>query len=438
MASALISPGVSSGFDYARHRDHVNRGVIVRRQRSRVTPSNGGTVWSYSNGNQTIDYLFPTAGFADLASTWVGLELSFAAGTTTGISLSQPGLSSLIDEVELLTTGGSSIYVTRDAPTILGMLMRGHTPDYLQGKANSAGMGSVAQRQADAAGTSNIRLGFDLAMTPLFNGDLHPPLFAQGLLLRIRLRRDASALVSVTGTDATYTVRNARLNVDIMFMNQQLTDSVGAVLEQGGAIRAVVDVFEILQKSISTSDANVNVEVSKYVSDLFTLFCAFVPTSSINVMTADEFDAAEFPNLNTAQVVVGPDVFPNQAADLAGNGFEGLQLLRQCTQRLHSPVSAQYDVGKNYTLFNGGSGRQYVLAIPMFKDMNASVGGGYRTDNPNEPMILQLRMSSAPTVAYTMYVMAHYRGFLVWRAGSLQLITSGLREEIGRDDVASS
>ena len=177
MASALVSPGVAGGFGYARVAQHANRGAIVRRQRSRVTPSNGGTLWSFTNGNQTIDYLFPTAGFADIASTWIGAEISFTAGTTTGLALSNPGLASVIDQIELLTTGGSSIYTTRDYAVILGMLLRGHTADYLQGKGNSMGQGSVAQRQADAAGSANIRFGFDLSAFPLFNGDLHPPTF---------------------------------------------------------------------------------------------------------------------------------------------------------------------------------------------------------------------------------------------------------------------
>lgn len=429
-AAELVSPGVASGFDYARHREHMNRGAIVRRQRSRVTPSNGGTVWSFTNGNQMIDYLFPTAGFADLSSTWLGVELDFTAGETTGLCLSAPGAASLIDSVTLLTTGGSAIYTTRDYPTIVGMLMRGHTPEFLEGKANTMGMGSVAQRQTDAAGSNRIRLNFDLMGTPLFNGDLHPPLFAQGLMIRILLRRDSSALFAVTGSDASYTIRNARLNVDIMFMNEQMTNSVAGVLEDGGAIRAVVDVFEVLQKSISTADNNLNVEISKYCSDLFTVFGIFVPTANINVMNQDEFDSSEFPNMDFAQLVVGPDVFPNQATDLTGNGFEGLMLLRQCTQRLQSPVSALMDIGKNFTTFNSGSGRQFMLAMPMFKDLNASVGGGYRTDNPNEPMILQLRMSAPPAVAYTLYAMAHYRGLLVWRAGSLQLITSGIEDEV--------
>lgn len=435
MASALVSPGVSGGFSYARHSMHANRGAIVRRQRTRVTPSNGGTVWQYSNGNQTIDYLFPTSGFADIASTWMGAEFSVSAGSTTGVALSQPGLASLIEEVELLTTGGSSIYVTRDYPTILGMLIRAHRPDYITGKANTMGQGSVAQRQADASAPSSIRLQFDLSGTPLFNGDLHPPMFAQGLLFRVRLRRDPSALVSFSGTDATYSLQNARLNVDIMYMNEQMTNALGGVLEDGGAIRAVVDVFEILQKSISVNDANINLEISKYVSDLFAVHGVFVPTANLNTMTKDEFDSAYYPDMNTSQIVVGPDVFPNQAADVSGNGFEALQLVRQCYARLHSPESALMDEGKNYTTFNGGSGNQFMLAIPMFKDMNASVGGGYRTDNPNEPMILQLRMQQAPPVATTFFSMPHYRGLLVWRAGSLQLVISGIEDELGRDEA---
>jgi len=436
MSSALVSPGVKGGFGYSRHQQHANRGAIVRRQRSRVTPSNGGSVWSYTNGNQTIDYMFPTAGFADIASTWVGAEISFSAGETAGLSLSNVGLASIIDEIELLTTGGSSIYVTRDYPTILGMLIRAHTSDYLANKGNSMGQGSVAQRQADAAGTANIRMQFDLSGTPLFNSDLHPPLFAQGLMLRVRLRRDASALVAYSGSDASYTVRNARLNVDIMFMNEQMTNALGGVLEDGGAVRSVCDVFEILQKSVGTADANLNLEISKYVSDLFGVMGVFVPTANINNQNADEYDSSYYPNMTTAQIVVGPDVFPNQAADTSLNGFEALQLLRQSMQRLQSPVSAVLDSGKAFTTFNGGSGAQFVLAIPMFKDMMASVGGGYRTDNPNEPMILQLRMSSAPPVASTFYAMPHYRGLLVWRAGSLQLITSGIEDELARDEAS--
>lgn len=436
MASALVSPGVSDGFGYSRHQQHANRGAIVRRQRSRVTPSNGGSVWAYSNGNQVIDYMFPTSGFCDIESTWVGAQINFTAGTTTGLALSNAGLASIIDEIELLTTGGSSIYTTRDYPTILGMIMRTHEPAFLTGKGTSMGYGSLAQRQADAAGTANIRFGFDLSGTPLFNGDLHLPMFAQGLMLRVRLRRDPSALVAVTGSDATYELRNARLNVDIMFMNEQMTNALAGVLEDGGAVRAVVDVFEILQKSIGVADQNINLEISKYVSDLFSMMGIFVPTANINNQNADEFDSAYYPSLTTSQVVVGPDVFPNQAADTSNEGFEGLQLLRQCTGRMHSPVSAVMDVGKAYTTFNGGSGAQFVLAIPMFKDMKASVGGGYRTDNPNEPIILQLRMSSPPPVASTFYAMPHYRGLLVWRAGSIQLIVSGIEDELGRDDAA--
>lgn len=435
MASALVSPGVSGGFAYARHQAHANRGAIVRRQRSRVTPSNGGTVWSFANGNQTIDYLFPTAGFADIASTWVGAEISFTAGATTGLALSNTGLASIIDEIELLTTGGSSIYVTREYSTILGMLIRGHSPQYLQGKGNSMGQGSLAQRQDDAAGTANIRFGFDLSATPLFSADLHPPLFAQGLLLRVRLQRDARALVAFSGTDGSYTLRNARLNVDIMFMNEQMTNALGGVLEDGGAIRAVVDVFEIVQKSIGVADANINLEISKYVSDLFSVFGLFVPTASINNQAIDEFDGSYFPTLTTAQLVVGPDVFPNQAVDGANGAFEALQLLRQSMQRLHSPISAVLDSDKAFTTFNGNSGAQFMLAIPMFKDMNASVGGGYRTDNPNEPMILQLRLGAVPPVVTTFYALPHYRGLLVWRAGSLQLIVSGIEDELGRDEA---
>lgn len=435
-AAAVVSPGVSGGFGYTRHQQHANRGAIVRRQRSRVTPSNGGSVWSYTNGNKTIDYLFPTSGFADIASTWIGAQINFTPGSTTGLALANVGLAAVIEEIELLTTGGSSIYTTRDYATILGMLIRGHEPEYLTGKANSMGMGSLAQRQADAAGTANIRFAFDLSGTPLFNGDLHPPLFAQGLMVRIRLNRDSKALYAVSGSDASYELRNARLNVDILFMNEQLTNALAGVLEDGGAIRAVVDVFEILQKSIGTGDQNINLEISKYVSDLFGIMGVFVPQANINNQNKDEFDSAYYPDLLTGQIVVGPDVFPNQALDSSAEGFEAHQLLRQSMMRLHAPVSAVMDVGKAYTTFNGGSGAQFMLAIPMAKDMLASVGGGYRTDNPNEPMILQLRMDAAPPVATTFYSMPHYRGLLVWRAGSLQLIVSGIEDELGRDEAA--
>ena len=149
--------------------------------------------------------------------------------------------------------------------------------EYIQGKGQQLGLGSLAQRQAVAAAANSaanaVSLQIDLSSIPIMAGDVHAPLFAQGLVIQVELAPYAQALVTSTGTGASYSVVNPRMRSRVLSLHQDYNKAVTSKLYSGRSLLSYArQLYVQFYDQLSTSALSQFVPLSFPVSDLHGYF----------------------------------------------------------------------------------------------------------------------------------------------------------------------
>ena len=437
-ASSILAPArVVDGMSWKRVMDHENRGVVQRADWLSTRALGGSTVFNPVN-QRIFQIPLPTYGYLDTANSYLMIDIYFTTGGATGLALGAAGAGSIVSSLTLLNSGGTPLLKVDNVNHQIALKIAAERLEYIQGKGQQLGLGSLAQRQAVAAAANSaanaVSLQIDLSSVPIMAGDVHAPLFAQGLVIQVELAPYAQALVTSTGTGASYSVVNPRMRSRVLSLHQDYNKAVTSKLYSGRSLLSYArQLYVQFYDQLSTSALSQFVPLSFPVSDLHGYFFRAIRTADVNVMTSDEFSDFFFPLLSTHQGKWGTDLFPPEAVDSSRGGIDALRLTQALFGRMDGAEdSVAFEEGNDFTNFYGGLGRNFIGAVPMYRNATASFGGGYVTDNPQAPAELDVTLSGALSSSTRLIIYYVYNVLMQWTGASFTVISTGVQAQLNK------
>lgn len=418
-------PRSAAGLDFSQVQQNA-----IEDERAYVTiqPVSGAGNFT-ATGNNTITIPLPKdQRYLDMRASSLTAAVSIDAGTSTNPALSCLGASSCIRRITLRVVGGGEVLRVDFYNRVLAQLHKFYADQWLQTAGLKFGKGPLTRRQKDAAVTGGLRMEFDLMAFGIVTNVHYVPLWLADLEWEIELEQDSQALVTDSGTDASYTLSNIILNCELVRANPAFDAAIRNQVAAGVPVSLPVELYRYIPATFDSSAGrgiSVQRNISVFVQQFLSYMCYFTLTSAYNSMTTDQFDSFADPALKDYQVQIGSRYYPRQPIDCQKGNGQALIALHNAAFKRQDPIGALVD-SENFDLIRGdGSEFQIIQALGQARDAHLGAGVNTKVPSANSIVLLnQLSSSSnpaAPEAEYRMNQIAHYAGMIQFSLGAAAL-----------------
>lgn len=419
-------PRSAMGLDFSQVQQNA-----IEDERAYVTvqPISGAGEFTRS-GNNTITIPLPKdQRYLDMRASSLTALVKTVANSSVNPSMSVLGAASCVRRIALRQVGGGEVLRVDFYNRIAASLVHLHADQWLKGVGRHYGMGSLTQRQTDAARAGGKVMEVYLEAFGIVTGIHYIPLWLADLEIEIELEDNVQAMVSNSGSDHSYSWSNVTLNCELVRANPAFDAGIRNQVGAGIPVSLPVDLYRYIPATFdSSSGRGVSVQrnISVYVQQFLAYMCYWTLSSAYNSATTDQFDSFADPVLSDYQVQIGSRYYPRQPIDCRNGNTQALLGLHIAAFKRKDPLSALVDGDDYSTLFNG-DGSQFQLIQALGQARDAHLGAGVNTKNPSANSIVLLNQSSsssdpaAPEAEYRMNQIAHYAGVIQFGLGSAAL-----------------
>lgn len=425
-AAEAPEPRSAMGLDFSMVQQNA-----IEDERAYVTvqPISGAGSFTRS-GNNTITIPLPKdQRYLDMRASSLTALHKVTQNSAVNASLSVLGLASGIRRIALRQVGGGEIMRIDFYNRVAAQLLKFHANQWIGSAGRKFGMGSLTQRQVDAARSGGKVMEAYLAAFGIVTGVHYVPLWLADLEIEIELEDDNQCLVADSGSGATYEWSSVTFNAELVRANPSFDAAVRAQVAQGIPVSLPVELYRYIPATFDSSSGrgiNVQRNISVYVQQFLSYMCYWTLSTAFNSITTDQFDSFADPVLDDYQIQIGSRYYPRQPIDCRNGNVQALIGLHVAAFKRQDPIGALVDSDDYSVLFNGdGSEFQLVQALGQARD--GHLGAGVNTKNPSANSIVLLNQSSsasdplAPEGEFRMNQTAHYAGIIQFALGSAAL-----------------